>query len=53
VRVAACSHRCGRPRRPPWRAEPELAALIHDQFSAAGLDFARKLDGERYAGFAG
>ena len=24
------------PRRPPWRAEPELATLIHDQFSAAG-----------------
>jgi len=36
VRVAACSHRYGRQWRTPWRAESELAALIHDQFSAAG-----------------
>jgi hypothetical protein len=34
--VAAFSHGWDRPRRPPWWAEPELATLIHAQFSAAG-----------------
>lgn len=47
VRVAACSHGYGRPRRPPWCEEPELATLIHDQFSGSGVDFERKLGGAR------